>query len=489
MSEISGHNENNEITESSPLLGDPCETAPDTDSGKWTNDAIRTASLAAIILILYAFADVLKYTATVQLIEVGVCREHFPNNDTPANHELCKSPPVQQELAHLRGYLSALEAIVGLVLTLPYGLLVGRLGEPLLAGVNVVGYLLSCAWLILVCFYYNAFPIWTVVLSPLWRVIGGGSPFFMSVVYSITAKDVPAANRSLCFFLFMAVQLCTEIVAIILAAALLEREHPFISMILNFPLGLMCLVAIFMLRSDNSKSDSADDGNDIAKEPVDFVSSVRRSLHILPQLFHNRYLLVLLSTVPVAKMLNPVMELMFQYIPRKFDVSLAWTSRIFSIQAFESLIFLIVVLPLAKRIAQTRFYISSKKVDLSIVQFGFMVMVIGCLIMACAQTLLVFILGFLLFTTGCSTRPALQSVLADFVSPEHVAVLYTVIAVGDGIGSAAGALILNRSLAVAIGWDDSFYLGFPFLLAASCFMFGLVGALFANRALRVGLSV
>ena len=58
------------------------------------------------------------------------------------------------------------------------------------------------------------------------------------------------------------------------------------------------------------------------------------------------------------------------------------------------------------------------------------------------------------------------------------------IAVGDGMGSAAGALILNRSLAVAIGWDDSLYLGFPFLLAAGCFMFGLVGALFANRALH-----
>lgn len=329
MSEINNHHNNdgnNETTESSPLLDNPRETAPDpADNAKWTNDAIRTASLAATILILYAFADVLKYTATVQLIEVGVCREHFPNNDTSANHEICKSPPVQQELARLRGYLSALEAIVGLVLTLPYGLLVGRLGEPLLAGVNVVGYLLSCAWLIVVCFYYNAFPIWTVVLSPLWRVIGGGSPFFMSVIYSITAKHVPAENRSLCFFLFMAVQLCTEIVAIMLAASLLEREHPFISMILNFPLGLLCLVAIFMLRSDDNKQTaSAENRSDSTKEPTDFISSVRHSLSILPQLFHNRYLLVLLSTVPVAKMLNPVMELMFQYIPRKFDVSLAW---------------------------------------------------------------------------------------------------------------------------------------------------------------------
>lgn len=199
MSEIIDYrDDNNETTESSPLLRDENtqHAIPDDDAKKWSNEAIRTASLAITILILYAFADVLKYTATVQLIEVGVCREQYPNTDNASpNNELCKSPPVQQQLAHLRGYLSALEAIVGLVLTLPYGLFVGRFGEPLLAGVNVVGYLLSCAWLIVVCFYYNVFPIWTVVLSPLWRVIGGGSPFFMSVIYSITAKHVPAANR------------------------------------------------------------------------------------------------------------------------------------------------------------------------------------------------------------------------------------------------------------------------------------------------------
>lgn len=199
MSEIIDYrDDNNETTESAPLLRDENtqHAIPDDDAKKWSNEAIRTASLAITILILYAFADVLKYTATVQLIEVGVCREQYPNTDhTSPNNELCKSPPVQQQLAHLRGYLSALEAIVGLVLTLPYGLFVGRFGEPLLAGVNVVGYLLSCAWLIVVCFYYNVFPIWTVVLSPLWRVIGGGSPFFMSVIYSITAKHVPAANR------------------------------------------------------------------------------------------------------------------------------------------------------------------------------------------------------------------------------------------------------------------------------------------------------
>ncbi|OKL58375.1 hypothetical protein UA08_06366 [Talaromyces atroroseus] len=497
-----GNSDTADAIESSPLLRSSDDIRSRTDEGihataeandaKWTGGAIRTACLAAAVLVLYAFADVLRYTSTVRLIEVGVCREHHPEIDlheAPAAEDPCKSPPVQQELARLRGYLSALEAIVGLLLTLPYGLLVGRLGEPLLAGVNIVGYLLSCAWLIIVCFYYNAFPIWIVVLSPLWRVLGGGTPFLASVIYSLVTKHVPAANRSLCFFLFMAAQLWTEIVAIMLAATLLEHEYLFTLMMLNFPLGLLCLITIFMLRLDNNRSASADVEDELDNEPVDLVSSIRRSLRILPQLLHDRYIVVLLSTVPVAKLLNPIMELMFQYIPRKFGLSLAWTSRLISMQALESMIFLVALLPLAKRIAQTRFHLSPIKVDLSIAQYGFLVMIVGCLIMAFAQSLIIFILGFLIFITGLSTRPALQAVLADLVSPEHVAVLYTMMAVGDGIGSAAGALILNRSLAVAIGWDDKIYLGLPFLIAAVCFMLGFVGSIFANRALRPRLSI
>lgn len=140
----------------------------------------------------------------------------------------------------------------------------------------------------------------------------------------------------------------------------------------------------------------------------------------------------------------------------------------------------------------------STKVDLYIAQYGFLVMGLGCLTMAFSQTLIVFILGtststitvslanskrtgLLVFTGGCSTRPALQSVLTDLVSREHVAVLYTIIAVGDGIGTAVGALILNRSLALAIGWDNKLHLGLPFIIAAVCYIFGFTGSLFAGH--------
>lgn len=176
-------------------------SAQQQQDSEWTKDAIYTASLAAIFLVLFAFADTTKYIATVRLVELGVCREHYLTHggyDADLDYipeHLCKSTGIQQRLAHLRGYLASLDALVGLLLTLPYGMLVDRLGERLVGGINVLGYLLSCAWLVVVCFYWHVFPIWSVVLAPLFRVVGGGSPVLTSVVYSIVAKRVPSTTR------------------------------------------------------------------------------------------------------------------------------------------------------------------------------------------------------------------------------------------------------------------------------------------------------
>lgn len=283
----------------------------------------------------------------------------------------------------------------------------------------------------------------------------------------------------------MAAQLLTEIVAFNVTALLLDHEYLFTPMILNFPLGLLCLVTLFIIQPDRSSDPLPGDENEQRQEGGKRVSSLRRSIHILSQLLQDQNVLVLLATVPLAKLVNPITELMFQYIPRKFDLSLASASRALSIQAIESLILLIVVLPVIKEVAQIRFHVISTKVDLYIALFGFLVMSFGCLFMAFSQKLVVFILGLLVFTFGCSTRPALQSVLTDLVSREHIAVLYTIIAVGDGIGSAGGALILNVSLAIAIGWDDKLYLGLPFVTGAVCYIFGFAGSLFSgHRALQ-----
>ncbi|KAK6086077.1 major facilitator superfamily transporter [Seiridium cupressi] len=394
-----------EPTEASPLLIKPAgstppseEQPPSQDLG-WTKDATRTAVLTTAFLTLFAFADILKYVSTIRLIELGVCREHYLETDPGLvggngmiPEHLCKSPAIQQSLAHLRGYLSALEAIVGLLLTVPYGLVVARLGERLLAGINVVGYLISCAWLIAVCFYWSVFPTWTTVLSPLFRVVGGGSPFLSSLVYSIAAKHIPVSKRSLCFFIFLAAQTITSTIAALVTAALLDHGLLLMPLMLNFPIGVLCLLTLVVLHIDNSSESVPGCDNEQDADKSNTFRSIRHSIRILSEALRDRNVLILLATVPVAKVVNPIGEVTWQYVPKKYGISLA------------------------------------------------------------------------------------ASVLAGLVSREHIAVLFTVVAVADGIGSAAGAVILNWAFAIALGWDNSLYLGLPFIIGAASFVIAFMAS-------------
>lgn len=90
-----------------------------------------------------------------------------------------------------------------------------------------------------------------------------------------------------------------------------------------------------------------------------------------------------------------------------------------------------------------------------------------------------------MFALGCSTRPALQSVLADLASREHVAVLFTVIAVADLTGSAAGTILLNWVFSIALNWETDMYLGSPFAIVGGCFIAAFVASVYIGHiALR-----
>ncbi|UKZ51060.1 hypothetical protein TrVGV298_004815 [Trichoderma virens] len=268
------------------------------------------------------------------------------------------------------------------------------------------------------------------------------------------------------------------------AAQLLDHDLLFTPMIINFPVSLLCLATLSFIRpcATHPAAPLPRDGYESERgSATKVLGSIRGSSHILSELLQDRNVVALLATVPVAKLVNPVTELMLQYIPKKFDLSLASASRALSIQVVESLILLIVILPILKKIFEVRLHIVSAKADLFIAQYGFLFMSGGCIIMALSQSLAAFISGLLVFTFGCSTRPALQSLLTDLVKREHISVLYAIIAVCDGVGSAAGAFILNRSFAIAIGWDNKLYLGLPFIIGMACYILGFVGSMFVGR--------
>jgi hypothetical protein len=70
-------------------------------------------------------------------------------------------------------------------------------------------------------------------------------------------------------------------------------------------------------------------------------------------------------------------------------------------------------------------------------------------------------------------------------SPEHLAVLFTVIAVADLIGSAAGTILLNWAFSIALDWKMPMYLGSPFAMVGGCFVAAFVASVYiGGSALR-----
>ncbi len=119
----------------------------------------------------------------------------------------------------------------------------------------------------------------------------------------------------------MAAQLLTGIIATLVTAALLDSGFLLTPLILNFPIGLLCLATLTIIPADTSSKSLPNHGDEQDDDHPKTFSSFRRSVRILSQVLRDRNVLVLLATVPVAKASNPVLELMYQYVPKRFGLS------------------------------------------------------------------------------------------------------------------------------------------------------------------------
>jgi len=98
-------------------------------------------------------------------------------------------------------------------------------------------------------------------------------------------------------------------------------------LLLNFPIGLLCVASLAFVRgtksSESVASDESVDNNDNNNGNLNATQSIRHSARILGEVLQNPAILVLLATVPVAKAVNPIGELTWQYIPKRFGISFA----------------------------------------------------------------------------------------------------------------------------------------------------------------------
>lgn len=136
--------------------------------------------------------------------------------------------------------------------------------------------------------------------------------------------------RSLVFFIFTGGQIVGTIVPILITAWFLDQELLFAPILLSLPLGILCLISLVLIRPKVAIEEGLASGTEPSGDANTVNGTLRHSWGIITQLCKDRKVLLLLAAVPLAKLNTPMTELTFQYIPEKFDMSVAAVSPLFA---------------------------------------------------------------------------------------------------------------------------------------------------------------
>ncbi|QKX58861.1 uncharacterized protein TRUGW13939_05989 [Talaromyces rugulosus] len=148
-------------SETSPLISHPVPAGePDpppfkSELNHWKR--WKVAYLYAFFILVINFGSGLRFAPQVRLMELAVCRRYYfrydpgrVDNHGNVSEALCKLNVVQAQLAMLRAWLSVFNAVAGILVALPFGILADTMGRRLVTALSLFSVTLSKAWIILV---------------------------------------------------------------------------------------------------------------------------------------------------------------------------------------------------------------------------------------------------------------------------------------------------------------------------------------------------
>ncbi|KAF7617014.1 major facilitator superfamily domain-containing protein [Aspergillus flavus] len=465
--------------ETSPLLGSPQLRA----SG-WTPSFLTYLVICNFFL---AGSGAFISLPLIRLIEDNLCRRYI-QQDSSLDESLCKTDQIQSELAYLNGSLLLVEAIVGLVVAFPFGVLADRIGRKPIILLSTVGSQLALAWELAVIALQGTISVKLILTGPLFNVVGGGSTVQVASLYSIASDLVPETDRAAAFFLMVLASLAGASVGPAISSKLTEIFSPWIPAILGFfilPIGLSVLIFIPesfppLKRDGFPENDDQPDSEEQTQCSNSFKSHLAQSLHLLKSSFatlKSTSIIVVLATF-LTRMPEHLATSQFfaQYISKRFDWPLAKTGYLLTIRGIIHLVVLSLALPWLSKLLLRKQRPASK--DLTLVRFSAALAAVGALGMAASQIRLV-LSGLVLQSLGAGLGPLCRSLAISHVTPQDTSKLNTLIGIVETISMlfAGPALAWLFEMGMKLG---GLSLGLPYFALAGSFLLCLVGLLFVR---------
>ncbi|CAD0083635.1 unnamed protein product, partial [Aureobasidium vineae] len=201
----------------------------DSNSDQPVHSEKTTVVLCGLFIILFQFADILRFAPSLHLLELGYCRDYYHEHDPrlidPVGQipeRFCKVREIQEDLSSIRAWLGFVEGLVDFAQD-----------AHCFEG-----------------FFWKTFPIDAIVISPMLRAVGGGAPVASAVILAIVASAVPASKRSSAFFLMGAAELVTEMIMPLVSTAFLSNGFVYTPILLGFVFEGLALLAIYHVPVD-----------------------------------------------------------------------------------------------------------------------------------------------------------------------------------------------------------------------------------------------
>ncbi|KAF4435233.1 MFS transporter [Fusarium acutatum] len=435
--------------------------------------------ICSLFILLVDVPNFLSEVPKLRMLELGLCRNYYAatdpsviGRDGSVPEHFCKVHEIQSALAKMRGILGMIEGIPGLILAIPYGVLADSKGRRLVTGLSLLGFVLRDIWAFTVLYFHRVFPVRAVYAAPAFLVLGGGSTVISPMIMAIIAAATPEESRTRAFFWVQVVLLITELIAPPLGAVLMNALGPHFAFLMAVPLEALAFVVLGFIPNtrasgsvpsgtEGTEGDRSQLPNGQSEETTsDQVSLKEKVLQTLSHLSRNirhgvhtlgshKSLLVGLLALVVAKMARPMLELILQYMSVRFGWPLAKTAFLLSIQAAGQILLFAVVLPQVNIWLINRMKTSSAA-NLALAQVSILFLAVGALCMGLSTAVPAFIIAFFGYTLGNGFSSALRSLLTTMVHPDHLSLLFTAIAVFEGISTIGASPLLGLSFSVGL---------------------------------------
>lgn len=150
----------------------------------------------------FYFAKHMVEVPSIKLFEQAICNRYYNRqkeltfmSGQPIDENLCKIPPIQDELATLVGLKFTFDALPALLTALYYGSIADRFGRRLVLALCCAGTLGSLLWILLICYADDSWPIKLVWASSVFLCVGGSQRVAKGMNFTIVADTVDKSHR------------------------------------------------------------------------------------------------------------------------------------------------------------------------------------------------------------------------------------------------------------------------------------------------------